>query len=252
MGRKFTVLARVPARSARGGAGTPLWLELSRPPPPACVARAKSAFSGQKVARPRGVRIAERVHCFECPEDCFENVPLQHIVDNVLEIILGALKAVNAFCDSDAAGPRNLLARKCTFCAGHACGGGGLESFYRKGRWVEVHADPHSANFVCQKCETALQTSRCPTRGLECRANHRGGSILRVRMAILTPRGRATFWPGNALFARRCDGAVARSAPDTKSLSPKAHFPPFSPKAKKIGNPGSKGGKILGKIHTSL
>ena len=43
-------------------------------------------------------------------------------------------------------------------------------------------------------------------------------------MAILTPRGRATFWPENALFARRCDGAVARSAPDTKNLSPKAHF----------------------------
>ena len=118
--------------------------------------------------------------------------------------------------------------------------------------FVKVQGDPHPANFVCQNCQTALQTSRCPTRGLECRANHRGDSILRVRMAILTPRGRATFWPGNALFARRCDGAVARSAPDTKNLSPKAHFPPLSPKAKKIGNPGSKGGKILGKIHTSL
>ena len=58
--------------------------------------------------------------------------------------------------------------------------------------FVNVQADPHSANFVCQNRQTALQTSRHPTRGLKCRSNHRGNSIVRVRTLLSTGHPRAS------------------------------------------------------------
>ena len=62
----------------------------------------------RKIARPRGVKIAERVHRFECPEVASGNVPVPYIVDTVPGRNLGALKAVNAFCDFEVVGPRSF------------------------------------------------------------------------------------------------------------------------------------------------
>ena len=62
----------------------------------------------------------------------------------------------------------------------------------KKTMYREVQGDPRSANSVCQNCETALQTSRRPARGCECRLNHRGGPILRLPTLPRSPL------PGNA------------------------------------------------------
>ena len=69
---------------------------------------APGAKRGRKGARPRGLGIAENFCCFECPEDFFGNVPLQHAADSVPEIILGALKAGKVFCDSENAWPHSF------------------------------------------------------------------------------------------------------------------------------------------------
>ena len=62
----------------------------------------------RKAARPDDFKIAERVHCFECPEVATGNVVHNVRHGDVPGRNLGALKAVNAFCDFDAAGPRNF------------------------------------------------------------------------------------------------------------------------------------------------